>query len=147
MNSILVALKDSMSSRTVVDYIAGLPFCPDDVHITLLHVFKQAPASKEFMGETFTREEPARLLAVLQSAKDKLMENGFNPDNIDIKLGTEPYPTISDGIISQFRKGNFDMVVIARKKKSKAEEFVLGDVSIKLVRALEGAAVLVVKPM
>jgi hypothetical protein len=28
---------------------------------------------------------------------------------------------------------------------SKAEEFVMGDVSIKLVRALEGTAVLVVK--
>ncbi len=37
------------------------------------------------------------------------------------------------------------MVVIGRKRMSKAEEFVLGDPSIKLVRVLEGAAVLVVK--
>jgi nucleotide-binding universal stress UspA family protein len=37
------------------------------------------------------------------------------------------------------------MVVIGRRKKSKSEEFVLGDVSVKLVRALEGNAVLVVK--
>ncbi len=36
------------------------------------------------------------------------------------------------------------MVVIGRKRMSKAEEFVMGDVSVKLVRALEGAAVLVV---
>jgi hypothetical protein len=36
------------------------------------------------------------------------------------------------------------MVVIGRKRMSKAEEFVMGDISIKLIRALENAAVLVV---
>lgn len=41
-------------------------------------------------------------------------------------------------------RGSFDMVVIGRKRMTKAEEFVLGDISVKLVRAL-GAAVLVVK--
>jgi hypothetical protein len=35
--------------------------------------------------------------------------------------------------------------VIGRKKMSKTEEFVVGDTSIRLVRALEGTAVLVVK--
>jgi hypothetical protein len=37
------------------------------------------------------------------------------------------------------------MVVLGRKRMSKAEEFVLGDVGVKLVRALEGVAILVVK--
>ena len=75
----------------------------------------------------------------------RLIENGFKPDNVEINMVSEPYPTVADGIIDQFKKGKFDMVVIGRKKMSKAEEFVLGDVSVKLVRALQGAAVLVVK--
>ena len=37
------------------------------------------------------------------------------------------------------------MVVIGRKRMSKAEEFVMGDPSIKLIRALQGASILVIK--
>ncbi len=55
------------------------------------------------------------------------------------------YPTVADGIIDQFKKGDYNIVVIGRKKMSKAEEFVLGDPCVKLVRELEGTAILVVK--
>ena len=144
-NSIVVALDDSATSRAVVDYLIALPFCRDDLHITLLHVFKKPSASEELMGETFTKEEPKRFLVVLEKAKNILVERGIYAGNIEINLVTEPYPTVSDGIIDQFKKGDFNMVVIGRKRMSKAEEFVLGDVSAKLVRALEEAAVLVVK--
>ncbi|MDY7030784.1 MAG: universal stress protein [Thermodesulfobacteriota bacterium] len=144
-NSILLAVNDSMSSRAAVDYVAGLAFCPEDLEITLIHVFRKHSASEELMGKKFIEEMPSRLMAVLEKARDKLIENGFNKDNIKIILTSDPYPTVAEGIIDQFRKGDFDMVVIGRKKMSKAEEFVLGDVSVKLVRALEGAAVLVVK--
>jgi len=144
-NSILVSLNDSVSSRAVVEYLAQLSFCPEDWHITLIHLFRKPSASEELMGKKFTEELPERYRAMLEKARDKLVEAGFNPDHIEIKLVTEPYPTIADGIIDQCKKRKYNMVVIGRKKMSKAEEFVLGDVSVKLVRALEGAAVLVVK--
>lgn len=143
-NSILVAWNDSISSRAALEYLVGLSMCPEDVKITLLHVFRQASASEEFMGKTFTREEEKRLSNLLQKAKDHLVENGFIPENIRIIMAQESYPTIAEGIIDQFKKENFDMVLIGRKRMSKAEEFVMGDVSIRLVRALEIAAVLVV---
>ena len=145
INSILVPLSDSVSSRAVVDYLASLAFCPEDWHITLLHLFRKPSASEELMGKKFTNELPARFTAVLEKAKDRLTETGFNPNNIKIELVTDPYETVAEGIIDQFKKQEYDMVVIGRKRMSKAEEFVLGDVSVKLVRALEGAAVLVVK--
>jgi hypothetical protein len=135
-----------VSSRAVLDYVAGLSLCPDDWRITLIHLFKKTSASEQLMGKKFTAELPSRFLAVLENAKDKLVEKGFNPDKIEVKLVDEDYPTVADGIIDQFKKGDFNMVVIGRKRMSKAEEFVMGDISIKLVRALEGAAVLVVKP-
>jgi nucleotide-binding universal stress UspA family protein len=143
-NSILVSLNDSVSSQAALDFLAHLAFCPDDSYITLLHLFRKPSASEELMGKKFTEEQPARFMAVLQKAKDKLIEFGFNPNNIEIEMVTRPYTTVADGIIDQFKKKNFDMVVIGRKRMSKAEEFVMGDVSVKLVRALEGAAVLVV---
>ena len=82
---------------------------------------------------------------MLNEAKSKLVESGFHPDAIDTKLVTDPYPTITDGIIDQLKKGNYSPVVIGRKEMSKAEEFVLGDISVKLLRALENTAILVVK--
>lgn len=143
-NSILVSVNDSVSSRAALNFLARLAFCPEDCNVTLLHLFRKPSASEELMGKKFTQEQPTRFIAVLEKAKDKLVEFGFNPNNIEIEMVTQPYATVADGIIDQFKKKNFDMVVIGRKRMSKAEEFVMGDVSVKLVRALVGAAVLVV---
>jgi len=130
----------------MMEFIANLSIGRDNVSITLLHVFQKPSASEELMGEKYMKEkQPARMLDMLNETKFKLVKSGYNPENIEVKLITDPYPTVTEGIIDQFNKGNYKMVVIGRKHKSKAEEFVLGDISIKLVRALEGAAILVVK--
>lgn len=143
--TVLVPLSDSVSSRAVVDYLANLPFCPEDWNVVLMHLFRKPSASEELMGKKFTEEMSARYQDVLEKARDRLIESGFTPDHIRIEMVSEPYPTISDGIIDQFRKAKYDMVVIGRKRMTKAEEFVMGDVSVKLLRALEGTAILVVK--
>jgi len=142
---ILVAFSESMSSRVMMEFLAAMPLRREDCQVTLLHLFKKPSASEELMGKKFTEEQPTRLLGALQKAKDKLVENGFLPDHVRIELISDPYPTVADGIIDQCKKRGCQMVVIGRKKMSKAEEFVMGDACIKLVRALEGLAVLVVK--
>lgn len=53
------------------------------------------------------------------------IKEGLLPENVTVKIVTEPYPTVAGGIIDQFRKSNYNMVVIGRKRMSKAEEFVL----------------------
>ena len=143
-NSMLIAMNDSLSARTAVDFIADLAICPEEMDITLLHVFRKPSAGEELMGEKFMKEQPARYLNTMEKAKDKLVEKGCNPNTVMIKMVEDPYPTVAEGIIDQFNKGDYSMVVIGRKRMSKAEEFVRGDVSVKLVRALKGAAVLVV---
>ena len=84
-------------------------------------------------------------MAMLEKAKDKLVDHGFKFDKIKIDLISEQYQSIGDGIIDQFKKGDYNIVVIGRKRMSKAEEFVLGDPSVKLVRTLIKTAVMVVK--
>jgi hypothetical protein len=118
---------------------------PKDAYLTLLHVFRQPAAGEELMGEKFMKRQPAKFQQFLEGIRDKLVEDGFRPDHIEINLATETYSTITDGIIDQYNKGEYNMVVLGRKRMSKAEEFVLGDVGVKLVRALEGVAILVVK--
>ena len=97
------------------------------------------------MGKKFTQDQPSRMMKVLERAKENLVESGFIPVNIETELVQQEYDTLADGIIDQAKKRNTSLVVIGRKRMSKAEEFVRGDVSVKVIRSLEGAAVLVVK--
>lgn len=145
-HSILVALKDSGSSRAVLGYLSRLPLNPEEVTLTLLHVFRKPSTSEEFMGEGFFEEEASRLEDNLKEARDQLVEAGFQADAVEIRVSTELYPTVTEGILDRFKEGGYDLVVIGRREKSKSEEFVMGDVGVKLIRSLEGAAgVLVVK--
>jgi nucleotide-binding universal stress UspA family protein len=137
-------MNNSLSANAAVDFVSDLAICPEEVDITLLHVFRKPSAGEELMGEKFMKEQPARYLNAMEKAKDKLVEKGCNPNTVKIKLVEDPYPTVADGIIDQYNLGDYSMVVIGRKRMSKAEEFVRGDVSVKLVRALKGTAVLVV---
>jgi hypothetical protein len=140
----LIAMNDSLSARAAVDFIANLALNPEEMDITLLHVFRKPSAGEELMGEKFMKEQPARYLKAMEKARDRLVEKGCNPNTVKIKLVEDPYPTVTEGIIDQFNKGDYSMVVIGRKRMSKAEEFVRGDIGVKLVRGLKGAAVLVV---
>lgn len=144
-NSALVALNDSISSQALIDFLGGISLLPEHWHISLIHFLRRQTASEELMGKNFALEQPVRMSAVLEKAKDKLIEKGFNPQNIEIDLIDEAYPTVADGIIDQVNKRGCNIVMIGRKKMSKAEEFVMGDISVKLIRALQGVAVLVVK--
>lgn len=145
MDSILIALSDSMSSKAVLEYVLDMSWCPENVHITLLHVFRKPSGGEELMGQKYMDRQPARYMKILEQARDRFVEKGFPPANITLKMVTEPYGTIAEGLIDQARKIKPSLVVIGRTRMSKAEEFVLGDASIKLVRALEAVAILVVK--
>lgn len=144
-NSFLVAVNDSISSYAAIDFLCKLAISPDRVNITLLHILRKPLAGEELMGKKYMEKQPERLMDMLKKLKSKLVEHDFISDNIEIKLVSDDYQTIGDGIIDQFRKGNYGMVVIGRKRMSKAEEFVLGDPSVKLIRSLEKTAVMVVK--
>lgn len=145
--SVLVPLNDSVSSKALLDFIIEKsPFANDSIEITLLHVFRKPTSGEELMGKKFMEEQPERFRNLLEDAKNRLVEeSGVTPENIHIQLLTEPYPSVTEGIIDYFNKGHFDIVMIGRKQMSKSEEFVLGDISVKLVRSLDNTSVLVVK--
>jgi hypothetical protein len=143
--SILAAINNSISSRWVVDFLCQMPLRHDEVNIKLIHILREPIAGKDFLGEQFIQNLPERFKEVLQQAREKLVDQGFSPDHITTELITQDYPTVTDGLIDNFRKGSYNMVVVGRKRMSKAEEFVLGDPSVKLVRELSGTAVVVVK--
>jgi nucleotide-binding universal stress UspA family protein len=143
--SILMAFNDSSSSRSALDFLIKINTNPSESRVTLLHVLRKPTGSEGLMGKKFVQSVPERITKAMESARRQLIDEGFDPEKITVTLVETPYPTVGDGIIDQFAKGDYNMVILGRKKMSKAEEFVMGDPSIRLVRALEGTAVLVVK--
>lgn len=143
--SILAAISNSISSRWVIDFLCQMPLRPDEVEIKFIHILREPKAGEDFLGEQFAQNLPERFKEVLNHARQTMVGRGFKPEQITTELITHDYPTITDGIIETFRRGSYNMVAVGRKRMSKAEEFVLGDPSVKLVRELSGTAIVVVK--
>jgi nucleotide-binding universal stress UspA family protein len=143
--SILVVLNDTPCSKLALEFLAQCPLSFPEVRITILHVFRKPSGSEEMMGKKFLKSQKERVDKAMANARQRLIEAGYPPDNVRTHIATQPYPTVADGIIAKVNKDNHDIVVIGRKNMSKSEEFVMGDASIRLLRALEKAAVIVVK--
>lgn len=143
--SVLIAVNDSVISRQVIDRFIRLALDLKNLHVTLVHVFRQPSASEHLLGKEVAKEKQTIFQEILEETRQKLIEQGVLPDRISTRLVEKPYPTVADGLIDQFHHGSYDMVIIGRKRMSKAEEFVMGDPSIKLVRALENTTILIVK--
>src|SRR5690606_3760688 len=143
--SILMAFNDSSSSRTALDFLVKTSACPEYTTITLIHIYRKPTGSEEMMGKKYMQKAPERIMEAMEKARRQLEGIGYPSQNITVQIIDKPYASVADGIIDHFRSGNYNLVVIGRKKMSKSEEFVLGDPSIKLVRSLSGTAVMVVK--
>jgi nucleotide-binding universal stress UspA family protein len=143
--SILVVLNEAPCSKLAVEFLAQCPLNHSEVQVTLLHVFREPTGSEAMMGRKFLRGQKEKVEEEISTARQRLIEAGYPPDNIHALIETQPYPTVADGIIAEVDEGEYNIVVMARKKMSKSEEFVLGDASIKVIRAVEKATVVVVK--
>ena len=141
---VLVPIDDTQTSKSVIDYIINMSSTSRSWHICLVHIHRIPLASEELMGKKFTSVQPKKMLAMLENAKNTLVEQGFIPEMVDMEVIKQDYPSVAEGIIDQYKRQECDLVIIGRRKMSKAEEFVMGDISIKLIRMLERAAVLVV---
>jgi len=49
------------------------------------------------MGKKFTEEQPEKMKKLLERARNRLVESGYQPDRIEYSLITDPYPTAKQG--------------------------------------------------
>ena len=143
--SILVVLNDTPCSKLAVRFLVQCPLSSPEVQITLLHVFRKPTGSEDMMGKKYLQAQRDKTEATMSTARQMLIDAGYPPDHIHTHIETQPYATVADGIIAEVARGNYDIVVIGRKKMSKSEEFVLGDASIKVIRDVDKATVIVVR--
>ncbi len=143
--NVLIGVNDSVIFREVLNRFIILPLDKENLTVTLVHVFRKATNSEQLLGGDYIARQIERFANLLDLTKNHLIKNGYQENQVAVKLIETPYPTVSDGLIDQFKKGEYHMVVLGRKRMSKAEEFVLGDPCTKLIRYLENTCVLIIK--
>jgi len=138
-------MSDSVIFREVLNRFVSLPFEKEKLTITLVHVFRKATNSEQLLGQDYVAQQMERFSHNLNMTKTHLLSQGYKQDQVIVKLIETPYPSVAEGLIDQFEKGDYQVVVLGRKRMSKAEEFVLGDPCTKLLRNLENTCLMIIK--
>ena len=138
-------MSDSVIFREVLNRFVSLPFEKEKLTITLVHVFRKATNSEQLLGQDYVAQQMERFANNLNMTKTHLLSQGYKQDQVIVKLIETPYPSVAEGLIDQFEKGDYQVVVLGRKRMSKAEEFVLGDPCTKLLRNLENTGLMSIK--
>lgn len=152
--NILVAFDDSNNAFRAVEFV-GKFFKPES-EVTLFSVIPDTDTlflmnspelSPYFVAQknyflSLEEKKKELILEALEKAKTKLLEAGFEPNNIVVKAEHRRYGIARD-IVNESQKG-FDVVVMGRRGLSAVKEFFLGSVSHKVFSTSKEISILVV---
>lgn len=151
---ILVAFDDSENAMRAVDYIASsfskeheitlLSIMPDTAAICDMDSPSLIPYFQERQASFCALEDRKRELVneALHKAKEVLVKAGFGEKNITTKVQTKDKGVVRD-IVNEANTG-YDTIVVGRKGHSGVREFVLGNVSQKILHLARDMSVIVV---
>jgi nucleotide-binding universal stress UspA family protein len=151
---ILVAFDDSENAMRAVDYIASsfskdheitlLSIIPDTAAICDMNSPSLIPYFQERQASFCAIEDQKRELVneALQRAKDVLVNAGFDEKDITTKVQTRQKGVVRD-IVNEANAG-YDTIVVGRKGHSGVREFILGNVSQKILNLARNVSVIVV---
>ncbi len=161
VNKILVAIDGSENSKRAVEYVADVVKGCRDFEITLLHI-ERLPDRDVFPDEDAWKKECVAHRGKIESflsENKKMMAEYSIPEKMvstdymescDSPLAKEPSfcsrgTSIARDILHVAEKGHFGTVVIGRRGVSKAEEFMFGSVSNKIVHSGKNCTIWVVQ--
>jgi len=151
---ILITLDDSENALRAVAFVAK-SFATDN-QITLLNIMLDTatlckmdspeliPLFKAQQASFCNLEDKKRELvkSALKQAKQTLVEVGFPPDNVAIKIQNKKTGVARD-ILAEAEKG-YDLIVIGRRGMSGIKEFFMGGISQKVLNGAKDVSVLIV---
>jgi len=151
---ILVAFDDSENAMRAVDYIASsfskeheitlYSIIPDTAAICDMNSPSLIPYFQERQASFCAIEDQKKELVeeALQKAKGHLVSAGFDENNITVKVQTKNKGVVRD-IVNEANTG-YDTIVVGRKGHSGVKEFILGNVSQKILQLARDMSVIVV---
>jgi nucleotide-binding universal stress UspA family protein len=144
----LIAVDESESSKRAVLYVADIVGGFPGFKVTLLSIIPEP--EDDFFD---TEEEETAWVAEKRQTANRLLENyrqvliqaGFPPDKVRIRTCVGGEKSFAEAILETRCDLTCCTVVVGRHHKSKAEEFLLGSTSTKLIREAKNCAVWVVE--
>ena len=151
---ILIAIDDSENAQRAVAFVAN-SFSSDN-SITLMNIMidsaalcdmdspELTPLFKSHQTSFCALEDKKRELvkAATEKAKNFLLEAGFPPNNVAVKIEDKKRGVARD-ILNEAENG-YDLIVVGRRGISGIKEFFLGSTSQKIFNGAKNISVLVV---
>lgn len=155
-NKVLLALDNSGNSLKAVRYVAKT-MKPDSM-VTMLSILPDPTAACGLDGpslipifkknvKTFCTIENAKKAAVegfMDEAKKRLVEAGFAPKNISIRVRKKKKGIARD-ILKEAMEGKYDTVVLGRRGLTGIKQFMAGSVTNKMFQYAQNVTLVVVE--
>ncbi len=147
-NKLLVAVDTSENSERAIHYISYILKNRDDFQIGLLYVH-MLPDKDIFPDEESWKlccaERERKGDAFLKKCEKTLLEKGFKKENIKQIFYYMEAGSVAQKILEIQEKNGYGTIVVGRRGISKAEEFLFGSVSNKIIHYAKNSAVWVVE--
>lgn len=153
---ILVAVDASENSARAVEYVGIMVGATPGFEISLLYV-ERHPERDTFPDDASwqeaCREEEKNIRTFLSQAKAMLEGKGVSPDTVSIEYAKTSRDgsqrgkglSVAQHILKVHQDGGFGTVVVGRRGVSKAEEFLFGSVTTKIIHNAKDCTVWVVE--
>ncbi|MBG0777036.1 MAG: universal stress protein [Desulfovibrionaceae bacterium] len=147
---LLLAVDGSENAARALDYVAGIVAGAPGFSVHLLHV-RTPPERDLFAAEgawrTACAAQDERAAALLHAARERLVERGVEPEAVSVcdVRPAHPGPDVARAILEARQETGCGTVVLGRRGVSKAQEFLCGSVSGKVVREARDCTVWVVE--
>jgi len=148
LESILLAMDESANAMRAVEYVARLSSSGARFQVSMVGVLvKPSPdLFEEPQGaERFAAEYRGRMEKVFARAREILTGAGLPAAQVRHSLIETEDPGVAQALLAEQRKGGYGTIVVGRRGVTKAEEFLFGSVSNKIIHHAKDCTVWVVE--
>jgi nucleotide-binding universal stress UspA family protein len=134
----LLFIDGSPACLYAANYFAQVFGKVQGIGVTLLWIFKgQDTDFFETLEELQKVDKEAYLKGeeILNQARGIIVQGGVNEGDISIKKAIADKKTgLSDKLMEELKNGGYDTIVLAKRPKTKSQEFIFGSTTVKMVR-------------
>jgi nucleotide-binding universal stress UspA family protein len=107
------------------------------MHITIFGLIRE-PSEDLFSNQKeldkVRTDNESSVLHLVQEAQEILVTGGFPAETIETKTVRIQKGSLAGNIIEEQQRSHYDTIVVGGARMSKTEEFLFGNVAVKLVR-------------
>jgi len=136
--TVLACVNNSENDRKVAQYIADHFLKNRNIAIKIIGFIREPSRnmfSKDGDYQKAMKESADAIDELVKSTGKKLMIAGFSPDSLTSDFRRLNNESMATKILEELQNNRIDTIVVGGTRMTKAEEFVLGNIAVKLVRA------------